>query len=141
MIQCDVTGHAAAPQAEHLQAMECTIHAPRTPSEVGGLGNVPSNDRTRHPMVGRGKAMGCEITSASPGAMAHDPIAHWGGVDATLGFCHQGTSRLLTEGVCAQRGHSTHSARITGINWGFFATIDNILASVDHTTPPQCCTT
>ena len=41
--------------------------------------------------------------------------------------------------------HSAHSARTVGEHYigklGIFATIGNILASMDDTTPPQCCTT
>ena len=40
-------------------------------------------------------------------------------------------------GVSAQRAHSAY---MTGRNWGFFATIGNILVYTDHTTPPQCWT-
>ena len=40
---------------------------------------------------------------------------------------------------------SAHSARTVGEHYigklGIFATIGNILASMDDTTPPQCCTT
>ena len=37
----------------------------------------------------------------------------------------------------AQRAQRGHNAHMTGRNWGFFATIGNILAYTNHTTPPQ----
>ena len=47
-------------------------------------------------------------------------------------FVHSAGTARTARAQHAQRAH------ITGIKWGFFATIGNILASVDHTTPPQC---
>ena len=60
-------------------------------------------------------------------------LSQWGSKEHPLrAVVHSaGTARTAR----ARRAHYRDKLGI------FFATIDNILASVDHTTPPQCCTT